>query len=60
MHADPSFENVAEFRHSSWWKDNVIKQLGERQIGFCGMSHPDFPNEVIGNTQSSILRDAWA
>jgi len=54
--ADPSFENVAEFRHSSWWKDDIIKQLGEHQIAFCGMSHPDFPNEVIGNTSHLYYR----
>jgi len=47
---DPSFENVAEFRHSSWWNEQVIAQLGEHQIAFCGMSHPDFPDSVVGNT----------
>ena len=47
---DPSFENVAEFRHASWWNEHVISKLGERQIAFCGMSHPDFPDSVVGNT----------
>jgi uncharacterized protein YecE (DUF72 family) len=53
---DPSFENVAEFRHSSWWNQEVIAQLGEHQIAFCGMSHPDFPDELIGNTSHLYYR----
>lgn len=53
---DPSFENVAEFRHRSWWNKEAIKQLGEHQIAFCGMSHPDFPDELIGNTNHLYYR----
>lgn len=53
---DPSFENVVEFRHTSWWNDNAIKTLGEHKIAFCGMSHPDFPDDLIGNTSHLYYR----
>ncbi|HWJ91787.1 MAG TPA: DUF72 domain-containing protein [Flavisolibacter sp.] len=45
--ADHSFRNVIEFRHESWWRDDVIRQLGEKNISFCGVSFPkirfDYP-----------------
>ncbi|MBB5440226.1 uncharacterized protein YecE (DUF72 family) [Pedobacter sp. AK017] len=53
---DPSFENVAEFRHPSWWNEQVIAELGEHRIAFCGMSHPDLPDSVVGNTDHLYYR----
>ena len=53
---DPSFENVAEFRHRSWWNTDAIEKLGRHQIAYCGMSHPDFPTDVIGNTSHLYYR----
>ncbi|AOM78869.1 DUF72 domain-containing protein [Pedobacter steynii] len=53
---DPTFENVVEFRHASWWNDEAIRKLGEKDIAFCGMSHPDFPPELIGNTDHLYYR----
>src|SRR5215217_1631649 len=47
---DPDFENVVEFRHKTWWAPEIIAQLGGRNISFCGMSHPGFPDEIIKNT----------
>lgn len=49
---DPSFNNAAEFRHVSWWSDEVYKALAEHHITFCGMSHPTLPDDVIQNTPS--------
>lgn len=37
---DPSFQNVIEFRHESWWKTSVQKMLAEKEISFCGVSFP--------------------
>jgi uncharacterized protein YecE (DUF72 family) len=53
---DPSFENVVEFRHSSWWNQETIEELGEHRIAFCGMSHPEFPDQLIGNTSHLYYR----
>lgn len=46
---DSSFLNVVEFRHSSWWRQEAIQQLGEHNITFCGMSHPLLPDDIIHN-----------
>ena len=46
---DPSFDNVIEFRHFSWWNDIVYKILKKRKIAFSGVSHPDLQNEAIIN-----------
>lgn len=47
---DPTFDNVLEFRHPSWWQPAVYQQLAARRISFCGMSHPELPDEVIVNS----------
>jgi uncharacterized protein YecE (DUF72 family) len=46
----PSFNNVVELRHDSWWRDDVYKALAAHNITFCGMSHPTLPDDVIQNT----------
>jgi uncharacterized protein YecE (DUF72 family) len=45
-----AFPNVVEFRHESWWNDNVFKTLEQNKITFCGMSHPSLPDKVIANS----------
>ena len=47
---DASFNNILEFRHISWWREDVFKILADHHIAFCGMSHPALPDEVIQNT----------
>lgn len=44
---DPSFQNVFEFRHESWWNENVFEQFKEHGLIFCGISFPGLPDEVI-------------
>jgi len=51
-----SFTNVLEFRHISWWRENVYNELAEHHIAFCGMSHPTLPDDVIQNTSSVYYR----
>src|SRR5687768_10712494 len=48
---DSSFSNVIEFRHESWWNDEVYKKLGKHNVTFCGISHPELPDDVIQNTK---------
>jgi uncharacterized protein YecE (DUF72 family) len=47
---NPSFKNVLELRHVSWWNPAVYQKLAEHNITFCGMSHPTLHDEVIQNT----------
>jgi uncharacterized protein YecE (DUF72 family) len=53
---DSGFKNVVEFRHKSWWDKAAIEHLGSNKIAFCGMSHPDFPEEVIDNAPHLYYR----
>ena len=39
-HVDPSFQNVFEFRHESWWREDVKQTLAKNNISFCGVSFP--------------------
>ncbi len=47
---DPAYPNVVEFRHESWWNQEVYDQLGRHNISFCGISHPTLPDEIIKNS----------
>jgi uncharacterized protein YecE (DUF72 family) len=53
---DPSFTNVLEFRHESWWNAEVYNKLAKHNIAFCGMSHPNLPDDVIQNTRVVYFR----
>lgn len=44
---NPSFRNVLEFRHESWWNEKVMKSLRDNNVTFCGISYPHLPDEVV-------------
>ena len=45
---DPNFKNVVEFRHASWWNENVFTQLKANHIIFASQSYPKgLPEEVV-------------
>ena len=50
------FKNVVEFRHNSWWTDDVFNKLKEHGIIFCGMSHPTLPGYAIVNNETAYYR----
>ena len=54
LHND--IQNVVEFRHESWWRDEVFKKLGDNKITFCGMSHPSLPKDIVHNTDFFYYR----
>jgi len=39
-HIDPAFKNVIEFRHESWWRDDVKGEFTKHKISFCGVTFP--------------------
>lgn len=53
---DPSFTNVLEFRHSSWWNPDVMKKLKEHHTTFCSISYPCLPSDVIRTAESMYYR----
>ncbi|RYY34991.1 DUF72 domain-containing protein, partial [archaeon] len=44
---DPARRNVVEFRHGSWWNDEVYRAFRERGIVFCSCSGPRLPEELV-------------
>lgn len=53
---DPSWRNVVEFRHESWWKEEVFSAFRSKNITFCGMSHPRLPNGVVQTSDAVYYR----
>lgn len=53
---DLNVRNVFEFRHASWWNPDVYEALKRADIGFCAMSHPQLPNQVVNTTDSLYYR----
>jgi uncharacterized protein YecE (DUF72 family) len=53
---DPSFNNVLEFRHESWWNKEVYKILKENNITFCSISYPSLPDEVYKTSSVMYYR----
>jgi uncharacterized protein YecE (DUF72 family) len=47
---DNSLCNVVEFRHRSWWSPQVYQALTGAGIGFCSISYPGLPDEVVPGT----------
>lgn len=53
---DKDVKNVIEFRHESWWCEDVFIELGKAQISFCGMSHPSLPKDMVNNADLFYYR----
>ncbi len=51
-----AYINVLEFRHASWWNENVYSTLAQHDITFCGMSHPELPDDVIQTSKAIYYR----
>ncbi|KUJ52933.1 DUF72 domain-containing protein [Chryseobacterium sp. JAH] len=48
---DSQFLKVIEFRHESWWNDEIFKLLQRNKIIFSGVSFPgNLPEEVVINS----------
>lgn len=52
---DADYLNVIEFRHESWWSENIYKKLKDNNIIFSGVSFPgNLPENVIINSQNIL------
>jgi uncharacterized protein YecE (DUF72 family) len=52
---DFNFLNVIEFRHESWWIEDVFEILKKKNIIFSGVSFPgNLPEDVIINNQEVL------
>ncbi len=48
--------NVIEFRHESWYHEEVYELLKKHNVIFCAISSPRFPEEMITTAESGYLR----
>ncbi|MBU8882031.1 DUF72 domain-containing protein [Kaistella sp. DKR-2] len=55
---DGQYLNVVEFRHKSWWNDEVLETLKKKNIVFSGVSFPkDIPDEfTLNNDEFAYYR----
>lgn len=52
---DPAYLNVIEFRHASWWQEEIFRLLSEHQVVFSGVSFPgNLPEDVISNNPGML------
>ncbi|MFP4470981.1 MAG: DUF72 domain-containing protein [Bacteroidales bacterium] len=53
----PDFNNVMEFRHNSWWDEEVYEVLKKNQVTFCIISAPDeLSDEPVKTTDRVYMR----
>jgi uncharacterized protein YecE (DUF72 family) len=53
---DPARRNVIEFRHSSWWNDDVYAAFEAAGVIFCSCSGPRLPDPVIKTADDIYIR----
>ncbi|RZJ29516.1 MAG: DUF72 domain-containing protein [Flavobacterium sp.] len=53
---DPSFTNAVEFRHKSWWQNEVYDALVANNIIFCSVSYPELPEDIVATTNVAYVR----
>ncbi|MBC7784361.1 MAG: DUF72 domain-containing protein [Burkholderiales bacterium] len=53
---DPARRNVVEFRHRSWWNQQVYDAFAEHNIIFCACSGPRLPDELVKTADDIYIR----
>jgi uncharacterized protein YecE (DUF72 family) len=53
---DPARRNVVEFRHKSWWTEEVYAAFRKAGIIFCSCSGPRLPDELVRTAEEIYLR----
>jgi uncharacterized protein YecE (DUF72 family) len=53
---DPRRRNVVEFRHPSWWREDVYAEFERAHAIFCSLSGPHLPDPVIRTTEDVYVR----
>lgn len=52
----PHRRNVVEFRHGSWWNDDVYAAFREAGVIFCACSAPGLPDDLIRTHDEIYVR----
>ena len=53
---DQRRRNVVEFRHISWWNEEVYAAFRQAGIIFCSCSGPGLPDELISTSEEVYIR----
>lgn len=53
---DPARRNVVEFRHASWWNDQVYAAFEQAGVIFCACSGPRLPDPVVKTADDIYVR----
>lgn len=53
---DPTRRNVVEFRHRSWWKQQVFSAFRKTGTIFCSCSAPRLPDELVQTADEVYIR----
>jgi len=53
---DPRHRNVVEFRHKSWWNDDVVNAFRVAGVIFCSCSGPRLPDELVKTADDVYIR----
>lgn len=53
---DPSRRNVVEFRHRSWWNEEVYAAFRQHRIIFCSCGAPRLPDDLIKTADDIYVR----
>jgi uncharacterized protein YecE (DUF72 family) len=53
---EPGRPNVVEFRHRSWWNEDVYAAFRATDVTFCSCSGPRLPDELIRTSDDVYIR----
>jgi uncharacterized protein YecE (DUF72 family) len=53
---DPARRNAVEFRHKSWWNEEVYAAFRKAGIIFCSCSGPRLPDQLVKTADEVYLR----
>lgn len=54
---EPAYQNVIEFRHQSWFCQEVYRLLSKYRVAFCILSAPDdLPEELVCTADFAYIR----
>lgn len=52
----PHYKNVIEFRHESWYTEEVYKLLQSHNVTFCVVSSKQVPKTIVETSETSYFR----
>jgi uncharacterized protein YecE (DUF72 family) len=53
---DSKRPNVVEFRHRSWWNEDVFRACRDTNVVFCSCSGPRLPDELVKTSDDLYVR----